>query len=48
MSEHDVLRAVGVEVLEMAVISTNADARRFYEREGLLPFTATYLGRIPD
>jgi ribosomal protein S18 acetylase RimI-like enzyme len=42
------LRAAGVRELDVAVIWTNADARRFYEREGLLPFTVSYLGRVPD
>ena len=28
------------------MISKNAEALRFYERHGLLPFTVSFLGRI--
>jgi len=42
------LRGLGVRELEVAVISKNAEALRFYERQGLLPFTVSYLGRLPD
>jgi ribosomal protein S18 acetylase RimI-like enzyme len=45
---HDELRSAGVAHLEVAVISTNADAVRFYERQGLVPFANTYLGRVPE
>ncbi len=44
---YDELRGAGIGELEVAVISTNSDARRFYERQGLLPFTVSYLGRLP-
>ena len=44
---HAELRAAGVGHWEVAVISTNAGARRFYERQGLQPFTSSYLGRVP-
>jgi GNAT superfamily N-acetyltransferase len=42
------LRRIGVRELEVAVISKNAEALRFYERQGLMPFTVSYLGRISD
>jgi ribosomal protein S18 acetylase RimI-like enzyme len=45
---YEELRRVDVRELEVAVISTNADALRFYERRGLLPFTVSYLGRVED
>jgi hypothetical protein len=40
------LDALGVSELEVAVISKNAEALRFYERQGLVPFTVTYLGPV--
>ncbi|MEA2418767.1 MAG: hypothetical protein QOE60_973 [Thermoleophilaceae bacterium] len=42
------LRGLGVRELEVAVISKNAKALRFYERHGLLPFTVSYMGRVRD
>jgi GNAT superfamily N-acetyltransferase len=42
------LRRLGVPELEVAVISKNAAALRFYERHGLLPFTVSYMGRVRD
>jgi GNAT superfamily N-acetyltransferase len=42
------LRELGVSELEVAVISKNAAALRFYERHGLLPFTVSYMGRVRD
>jgi GNAT superfamily N-acetyltransferase len=42
------LRALGVNELEVAVISKNAEALRFYERHGLLPFTVSFMGRVRD
>ena len=42
------LRALGVRELQVAVISKNAEALRFYERHGLLPFTVSYMGRVRD
>jgi GNAT superfamily N-acetyltransferase len=45
---YEELRELGVRELEVAVISKNAEALRFYERQGLLPFTVSYLGRLPD
>jgi GNAT superfamily N-acetyltransferase len=42
------LRGLGVTELEVAVISKNAAALRFYERHGLLPFTVSYMGRVRD
>ena len=36
---YEELRGLGVQELEVAVISKNAAALRFYERHGLLPFT---------
>lgn len=41
------LRRLGVTEFGVAVIAANADAIRFYERLGLLPFTSSYLGRVP-
>ncbi len=40
------LRADDVRELEVSVIATNADARRFYERQALLPFTVSYMGPV--
>jgi GNAT superfamily N-acetyltransferase len=45
---HAELRELGVRELEVAVISTNADALRFYERQGLLPFTVSFLGHVRE
>jgi GNAT superfamily N-acetyltransferase len=42
------LRGLGVTELEVAVISKNAAALRFYERHGLLPFTVSFMGRVRD
>ena len=42
------LRRLGVTELQVAVISKNAEALRFYERHGLLPFTVSYMGRVRD
>jgi ribosomal protein S18 acetylase RimI-like enzyme len=45
---YEELRAAGVRELDVGVIASNADARRFYERQGLLPFTVSYIGRVPE
>jgi GNAT superfamily N-acetyltransferase len=45
---YEELRSVGVRELEVSVIARNAEALRFYERQGLLPFTVSFLGRLPD
>jgi len=42
------LRELDVTELEVAVISKNAAALRFYERHGLLPFTVSFMGRVQD
>jgi GNAT superfamily N-acetyltransferase len=42
------LRRLGVTELQVAVISKNAAALRFYERHGLLPFTVSFMGRVTD
>jgi GNAT superfamily N-acetyltransferase len=42
------LRQLGVTELQVAVISKNAAALRFYERHGLLPFTVSFMGRVRD
>lgn len=42
------LRGLRIAQLGVSVISSNADALRFYERLGLLPFCVSYLGNIPD
>jgi GNAT superfamily N-acetyltransferase len=44
---YDELRSLGIGVFEVAVIYTNTDARRFYERQDVLPFMVGYLGRVP-
>jgi ribosomal protein S18 acetylase RimI-like enzyme len=44
---YDELRRIDVRQLEVGVIATNADAIRFYERLGLLPFTVSYIGNVP-
>jgi ribosomal protein S18 acetylase RimI-like enzyme len=41
------LDRIGVRDLRIAVVPSNADALRFYERRGLRPFL-TVLGRFPD
>lgn len=41
------LRELGVTHWGVGVISTNADAIRFYERLGLLRFINTYVGAVP-
>ena len=41
------LERIGVRDLRIAVVPTNSDAVRFYERRGLRPFL-TVLGRFPD
>ena len=41
------LRRRGVAVLGIAVLATNARARRFYERKGFAPWLVQYLGTIP-
>jgi ribosomal protein S18 acetylase RimI-like enzyme len=42
------LQDLGVRQLAVGVISKNAAALRFYERQGLLPFTVSFLGSVPD
>jgi GNAT superfamily N-acetyltransferase len=44
----DKLRAIGVARWSVAVIATNADAIRFYERLPVQPFLVTYIGTVPD
>ena len=41
------LRQAGIEHFEVAVMASNQDAVRFYERLGLTRFLVTYLGRVP-
>lgn len=41
------LRRLGVEQWAVGAISTNADAIRFYERLGVLPFVTSFLGAVP-
>ena len=41
------LDRIGVGHLGVAVIASNTEAIRFYERLGLLPFLVTYIGRVP-
>ncbi|GAB3213061.1 N-acetyltransferase family protein [Marinactinospora thermotolerans] len=40
------LGAMGVHDMELAAITTNSDAIRFYEREGFRPFVTTLVSRI--
>jgi ribosomal protein S18 acetylase RimI-like enzyme len=42
------LRRLGVGQLSVGVLTANADAIRFYERLDLLPFTATFIGNVPE
>ena len=41
------LNRIGVGHLGVGAIASNADAVRFYERLGLLPFLVTYIGPVP-
>jgi len=41
------LRRVGVKQWAVGAISTNADAIRFYERLGVLPFVTSFMGAVP-
>jgi ribosomal protein S18 acetylase RimI-like enzyme len=43
---HEELRRMDVSHFVVAVIASNADSVRFYERLGLTPFLITYAGRI--
>ena len=45
---YEELHALGVREVQVAVIAKNAEALRFYERQGLLRFTVSFLGRIPE
>ena len=45
---HRELGRLGVRELTVDVISTNTDAARFYERRGMIPYVAIYLGRVDD
>lgn len=42
------LRRLGVTVLEIGVVATNEEAKRFYERAGFAPWLIYYLGTIPE
>jgi len=44
---YDELRALRIVVLEIGVVAANAEARRFYERQGFAPWLVHYLGTIP-
>ena len=41
------LRRLGVEEITIAVMEGNADAARFYERRGLVPYLRWTIGRVP-
>lgn len=41
------LRRLGVSVLNIGVVATNEGARRFYERQGFIPWLVQYLGEVP-
>ena len=43
---YEELRELGVTELEVAVIARNAEALRFYERQGMVPFTVSFLGPV--
>lgn len=45
---YEELQRLGIGQLGVSVISANADAIRFYERLGLLPFCVSYLGNVPS
>ena len=40
------LGRLGVRELTVDLMATNTDAARFYERRGMIPYVATYLGRV--
>ena len=42
------MRELEVAELSVVVVERNEDARRFYEREGFLPWHVTYFGPIPE
>ena len=42
------LRRLGIGELEIGVLFANDRARRFYEREGFLPWAVEYFGPVPD
>ncbi len=44
---YDELRRRGIAELELAVMTGNDDALRFYERHGFTPFLTIMLGRVP-
>jgi GNAT superfamily N-acetyltransferase len=44
---YEELRRAGIREFELAAITTNTDAHRFYERRGLVPFVLAYLGTVP-
>jgi GNAT superfamily N-acetyltransferase len=44
---YDELRRLGNAVLEIGVVATNEEARRFYERQGFAPWLIHYLGQVP-
>ena len=44
----DKLRAIGVAQWSVAVIASNTDAIRFYERLPVQPFLVTYIGTVPE
>ncbi len=41
------LRRLGIGHLGVGVIAANAEAIRFYERLGLMPFMVGYIGKVP-
>lgn len=41
------MRGLGVAELSIVVVERNEDARRFYEREGFLPWHVAYFGPVP-
>ena len=43
---HRELGRLGVRELTVDVMATNTDAARFYERRGMIPYVASYLGRV--
>ncbi len=41
------LRGLGIEDMAIAVLTTNADAARLYERRGAVPFVTQFVQRVP-
>lgn len=42
------VRELGVAEISFLVVEQNTEARRFYEKEGFLPWHVTYFGPVPE